>query len=67
MHIAKHIVFLSILIFIVSGCTASTTEPIVPTPKTMTDKIQQSESNYNNAVGDVIDMREDLDGYDLGI
>lgn len=67
MRLAKHILFLSILIFIVSGCMTDTSSQTISTPKEMTDKIKKNESNYNDAVGDVIDMREDLDGYDLGI
>lgn len=64
MNVLRVALFLSILIFVVSGC-ASTSSP-TPTSK-MTDKIEQSEATYNDAVNDVVDLREDLDGYDLGI
>lgn len=67
MKVLYAITFLSALVFIVSGCTSENSSKTVPTSDEMTDKIHQSESNYNNAVNDVVDLRNDLDGYDLGI
>ena len=67
MRFTTNLLFLALLVVIVSGCTSDTSSQTLSTPNEMTDKIHQSESNYNNAVGDVIELRDDIDGYDLGI